>query len=69
MARKGGEMKKDKYKHFNVDVCLICELAIPTKYGTGIRPMICGECGEKARKKYRDWNAAGMYLARKKEGE
>ena len=59
----------DKYKHYNVDVCLVCELAIATPRGNGIRPMICGSCCKKAIEKFKEWNTNGMYLTKHKESQ
>ena len=52
-------MKKDKLKHTDVDICICCDSATETPKGSGIRPVLCDECGEMIRVRYLNWELGG----------
>ena len=58
---------KDKYLHTDLDICIKCDEAFSTPKGNGIRPIICGPCGKKIAKEFKQMNKKGIYLTPLKE--
>ena len=55
-----------KYKVFNAEICIICDLIVVKDDRQGIRPIICKECWERKGNDIRQLNKKGTYLCEKR---